>query len=321
MACYHPITGFRCPDGKVRFKGAGVTVFHDQPVKISCGQCSGCRLERSRNWAVRCVHESQMHEENSFVTLTYSDDNLPADRGLDIRHVQQFLKRLRNEMVRCNKLNPKHPKSFRYFHCGEYGNAPKPGAKDQKGYRPHYHILFFGVDFSSDRKYKYKTKHGDLVYTSELLDHLWEKGNCEIGSLTVESAAYTARYIMKKHTGKKAWLTYGEHVDTDTGEIDFYRQPPYTSMSRRPGLGASWLLKFHSDVYPNDAVILKGGKKVRPPAYYDRLLHDSDPDLHETLKKQRATNARPHRHNNTPERLTVREKVADLQYKRYKRNL
>ena len=117
MACFHPVIGFRAkypnPDS-----GRTPLVFSardaadpDDPLKIPCGRCIGCRLERSRQWAIRCVHEASLYERNCFITLTFSPEHFPKDRSLNKRDFQLFIKRLRK------KFGP----GVRYFHCGEYG--------------------------------------------------------------------------------------------------------------------------------------------------------------------------------------------------------
>ena len=47
-------------------------------VKVPCGKCIGCLLDRSRMWADRCMLEMQYHESNLFVTLTYDDVHVPV---------------------------------------------------------------------------------------------------------------------------------------------------------------------------------------------------------------------------------------------------
>jgi len=104
MPCYSPITGYRSkeinPTGKrsIVFNPAKAEQ-RDQALQISCGQCIGCRLERSRRWAVRCMHEAQMHRYSCFLTLTYSDEFLPSDGTLVLKDFQDFMKRLRKRVV------------------------------------------------------------------------------------------------------------------------------------------------------------------------------------------------------------------------------
>ena len=262
----------------------GAAGYSDRKLELPCGQCIGCRLARSRQWALRCVHEAAMHERNCFVTLTYSPENLPADGSLDVTHWQKFAKRLRK------RVGP-----FRYFHCGEYG---------EENARPHYHACLFGVDFAEDREAFKKRPYP--VWSSRTLTESWGLGFCTVGRLTYESAAYVARYVMKKATGELAETRYAK-VDPDTGEVVGQVKPEYVTMSRRPGIGASWFEKYRGDVFPADEVVHEG-RRFRPPRFYEDRLGD-DPLL-EVLKRKRREAAAKHKDDLTHERLVVREKVA-----------
>ena len=72
--------------------------YYDMPIQVPCGQCAGRRLDQSKQWALRCVHEAQVHDENCFITLTYNNENLPKDGSLNKRDFQLFMKRLIKEM-------------------------------------------------------------------------------------------------------------------------------------------------------------------------------------------------------------------------------
>ena len=83
MPCYHPLKGYRSkfvnPDtGKRSVVFNPREGFYDLPQQVPCGQCIGCRLEYSRQWAMRCAHEASLYEDNCFITLTYNPDNLPG---------------------------------------------------------------------------------------------------------------------------------------------------------------------------------------------------------------------------------------------------
>lgn len=234
---------------------------------LPCGQCVGCRLSYSRQWAVRCVHEAQMHDNNSFITLTYSPDELMKRDNpwsLDVRDFQLFMKRLRK----------RYGKKVRFFHCGEYGD---------KNARPHYHALLFGHDFE-DKKL-WQVRDDVRLFISDELNELWPYGFSTIGDVSFQSAAYCARYVMKKITGDKADDHY-TWIDPTTGEVR-PRSPEYCTMSRNKGLGHDWLMKYKSDVYPNDYVVVNG-HEVKPPRYYDSLL--SEEEL-ATIKDKRAQEA------------------------------
>lgn len=296
MSCYKPIQGFQSPNtGKLTKQYRPGWAY----LEVPCGYCIGCRLDRSRSWAIRCMHESQMHENNSFVTLTYDQDNLPNHASLNPKHFQLFIKNLRKRVA---------PKKVRYFQCGEYGEQLQ---------RPHHHACLFGHDFSD--KYLWTERNGNQCFRSKTLEELWPYGQSEIGDVTWSSAAYTARYIMKKITGSAAREHY-ETIDPDTGEIIQFKLPEYVTMSRRPGIGKSWFQKYWTDVYPSDQVIVDG-KPHKPPKYYDGLMEEIDPALIEHVRALREQFADDHQEDNTPKRLREREFVKQAQTEFLKRNL
>jgi hypothetical protein len=317
MACFKPLTAWYSKE--VNGSGKRSLVFSqqgalqpDQPIEIACGQCHGCRLERSRQWAVRCMHESELHEQNCFLTLTFDDDHLykrPVPESVDLREFQLFMKKLRERFVPKNPYDYKSERvkfddwqfdnGIRFFHCGEYG--------DESG-RPHYHALLFNFDFPD--KQKFTDNKGFPLYTSEILQELWPYGYALIGAVTFESAAYVARYVMKKVNGEAQEEHYKKIYVDEHGvvirEVDL--KPEYITMSRRPGIGARWYKNFKSDVYPCDSVVVNG-KKVNPPKFYDKQLEKEDPFLLADLKAARVERALDHYDNNTPERLEKRAQI------------
>jgi hypothetical protein len=193
------------------------------------------------------------------------------------------------------RLRKKYGKGIRFYHCGEYG---------EKYGRPHYHACLFNFDFP-DKKL-WKISNGQRLYISNALQDLWSDpktgeplGFCTIGDVTFESAAYVARYIMKKINGDQA---DGHYVDPDGVCI----KPEYTTMSRRPGVGRGWYEKFGEYTYDHDHVVLNG-KKMKPPKYYDNVLKTERPYHFEDIKENRLTEAEKYADNNTRERLEVRE--------------
>jgi hypothetical protein len=290
VACYSPIQAYRNPfdhEGPLLFSpphpgfsaSANIAL---SGLKIPCGRCIGCRLEYSRQWAMRCHHEASLHIFNSFITLTYDPEHLPEDGSLNVLHFQKFMKRLRKKI---------QPLKIRFFHCGEYGDKTR---------RPHYHALIFGYGFPDKKIFK-KQKSGDL-FTSDILTKCWGKGHCLVGDLTFESAAYVARYVVKKINGQQKFLHYAI-INHETGEFHSLKQE-YTTMSRRPGIAADWFAKYYEDVYPSDSVYVNG-RVMRPPKYYDILFKKLDPALMEQISDTRRDNFNPT--DCTPERLKVRE--------------
>lgn len=225
------------------------------------------------------MHEASLHDEGCFLTLTYDDDHLPAGGTLVKRHFQLFMKKLR-------KLNP--GKRIRFFHCGEYG---------EHNFRPHYHALLFGFEPMD------KEKISGEFWASQSLEKIWGRGFVGGGSITFDSAAYVARYCLKKVTGELADEHY-MRVD-DFGEA-FWLQPEYVTMSRRPGIGRDWIDKFRSDVYPSDEVIANSFPS-KPPRYYDGVLEADDPEMLVRIKQERVARALSRVADSTALRLHQRE--------------
>lgn len=313
MPCFTPLEAVRT-EGRVRVTGKGNPWLWPgkDRFSIACGQCRACRLEHSRQWALRCVHEASLNTRaidprtnksvggngNAFITLTYDDEHLPHDHSVDVKHWQDFAKRLRK------KIGP-----FRFFHCGEYGDETL---------RPHYHACIFGYDFHGDREF-HKNTDGGRLFTSKLLEETWGQGFALVGEVNWQTAAYVARYCLKKASPPTSaslavqesqvaeWVQRYQRIDEDTGE-EWFVKPEYVTMSRRPGLGAGWYERFKGDVYPDDFVIHEG-RRFRPPRYYDGRLEAEDPQLLETLKNKRVASAAEHKEDQTPERLATRERV------------
>lgn len=288
MTCYSPLQAYR-PPGDSDSKKLVWNLRRGEEgesVQVPCNQCLGCRLEYSRQWAIRCMHEASLYVDNCFITLTFSDKYLPKDRSLDLSIFQKFLKRLRKKF---------YPHKIRFYHCGEYG--------EQYG-RPHYHALLFNFDFSD--KVLWRQSNGYNLYRSEILEQLWPFGHATVGAATFESAAYVARYMLKKQKGKDSHEYY-RRVDPDTGNyVDL--TPEYATMSRKPGIGKDWLKKYKTDVYPADYVVVKG-KKMRPPKYYDCQFAVEHPLEFDEIKYSRLQKALKHADDNTPERLLVKQKI------------
>lgn len=287
MPCFSPLKAYRAPNGIAFNSKQG---YSDKPLRLRCGQCLGCRTSRKQDWAIRCVHEAQMHDRNCFLTLTYDDDHLPEDHGLRKEHFQNFMKKVRNE----------YGPGVRYLHAGEYGDS---------GARPHYHALLFGLDFaetSAPLRRGNAAKHP--LRASSWIAEKWHHGFHSIGRVTFQSAAYTASYVVKKATGDLATERY-TRVDPETGEC-WTVPPEYGTMSRRPGLGTSWFEKYwNTDCYPQNFVVVNG-RTYRPPAFYDELLGKKDPELLRRMLEQRKAQVRGNFDDYTDERLAVREKVS-----------
>ena len=192
---------------------------------------------------------------------------------------------------------------------GEYGERYR---------RPHFHACLFGINFH-DRKPIRNSPSGFQLYESATLQKIWPYGFSSIGDVTFESAAYIARYVLKKINGDKAEQHYTT-IDLETGEIKKLK-PEFNQMSRNGGIGLHWLKKYTADVYPDGKVVRRGGASFNAPRYYDKWHKKAFPTEHEQLKLARQLEALSRRKDNTNRRLQDKETVAKAQATILKRTI
>lgn len=294
MPCFKPVTAFQPLEG-------GSLCFSEKKgcreIQIPCGQCIGCRLRKQNAWAVRCMAEAQMHDENWFVTWTYADEHMPLHGSLDYRDMQLTNKKLRHDLGK-----------FRFFVAGEYG--------DSFG-RCHWHSLMFGLRLPDLEVVK--TVGDQPIYKSKRLEDAWGRGHVFLGLVTPQSARYCASYTLKKVNGDLAEERY-TRVIAETGEI-VKVAPEMARMSLRPGIGAAWLEKYWPEVVAHDGVCMNG--RVNPmPRYFDKRLRMFDDDalvasIESELDSKRAEGVARAADNLTRERLAVREQCAVARVKFY----
>lgn len=230
---------------------------------------------------MRCVLEARSHDANSFVTLTYNDENLPANKSLEPDHLRKFLDRLRK------KKGP-----FRYYACGEYGDHTK---------RAHYHACLFGMQFADKIELQ---KYGDTtLYYSAELEQLWGHGHTSVGDVTFESAAYCARYVLKKRLSVNKQRQSHYYLKEETGELIPVIHP-FARMSLATAIGRQWLSKNHADIYSHDKdFLVMRGKEMKPPKYFDRIYDTINPERMARIKETRKEKAK----NYTLEELRTHE--------------
>lgn len=207
---------------------------------VPCGYCGACRHNRRVDWSYRLNIEFKNASRASFITLTYSDENVPICETVDKttgevyrfqtlvkKDVQLFLKRLRKKQDGSGKS------SIRYYSVGEYGS---------KTFRPHYHILLFNCSLRPD----------DIV-------RCWKLGHVHIGQVNESSIHYMTKY----------------HVNYDKKKFKGLREPEFAQMSRRPAIGFQFLGKESKYSYDNGFVhIMNNGYRQRMPRYYREKLFD-----------------------------------------------
>lgn len=184
MSCNLPITAYYANkvnpetgkrsltfNQKLGYQGSDPTI--PRVLAVPCGKCHGCRADQSLMWSIRGYHESTLHEQNSFLTLTYNDENLPPDGKIDKRHLQLFFKALRRDGTK-----------IRYIACGEYGGQTR---------RPHYHAIIFGRDWLEGA-----IPVSDTMYTHQSLTECWRRGFISVAPVTMASICYVCGYVNKK---------------------------------------------------------------------------------------------------------------------------
>lgn len=188
--------------------------------ELPCGKCEECRKSYARDWSVRCYHESLFHNENSYLTLTFSNlandifnkeieksfkngtnklckncingsnhYRYPVYYSLNKGLIKLWIKKMRDYLYRKYKI------SIRYFGCGEYGS-------EEKTNRSHFHLIVFGYGFNSNDNFRTfqsgLSKTGFPIYISEELVSLWPYGNSYVEPLTMNACSYVAQYCLKK---------------------------------------------------------------------------------------------------------------------------
>lgn len=225
-----------------------------------CGKCKGCLVNRKRLWTHRMILEAYAHEKNCFITLTYSDENLPEGNSLSPETLKKYFYRLRQNIK---------PARVRYYAVGEYGTS------GGRGINPHYHICAFGL---GEEDY-YDIARSWLVTEGERKGQ--PLGFVHVGSFTPQSAAYVAGYVQKKSEYNKQMYD----------EMGLY--PEFARMSNRPGIGGH-AIKIISDVIASNLdfltetgdvpISLKHGEKIFPLGNYLREKLRMELGLDHTLE-------------------------------------
>lgn len=162
--------------------------------------------------------EGYKHDASCFITLTYSDDELPYVEtpeghlpSLCRRDVQLFVKRLRKKLSKhFGELG-----RFRFYICGEYGPQTN---------RPHYHGILFGVDAGY----------------ADWINRAWSQGMTSVFPATTETMQYVAGYVTKKIVKPRTKKDY--------------RVKEFGLMSRKPGIGMLALPELIELMRTNEAI-------------------------------------------------------------------
>ena len=242
-------------------------------IQIPCGWCLNCRLDK-QNWlSDACTYEQKKYNYvAAFVTFTYDDihiyDNInisqdnfyhyvddngklhyeaynsskPVQYSLRRDDARNFLKRVRSKIDYYYKKNKIKNvdlcrKDFKVIYNGEYG--------DTFG-RPHYHFVFFGLDWD---------------FCKPIFQECWQNGL--IDSLPVKSGCfeYITKYLIKQVHGKQAEELY----DNNNLERPF--------LTHSIGLGKGLILDQLDFIKAHNLCYLDFNDKLKPiPIYYRNRL-------------------------------------------------
>ncbi len=253
---------------------------------LNCSKCISCRGTLASQWTSRYCNEYSMNEQNTVLTLSYSDENLPKYGSLNPDHTDKFLASIRRELLK--KYNIK----IKYALIGEYGGLT---------HRPHYHILIFGWDPTDKEVYQKKTATSSALWLSEFIQKHWPYGLAFIGEFNQGTAQYVADHNSHKIRSELAGIQEDEKnwvKHPITGEaVELYKE--FVRRSTRPAIGKSWYDKYgKSDLYNTDSLV-RDGIERQIPSYYDKQLRKENPDLYKTIKEKRVANGE----NKTPETI------------------
>ncbi|QCS37359.1 replication initiation protein [Tortoise microvirus 92] len=207
--------------------------FRQGSQSFGCGQCIPCLIQRRRTWTHRLMLESYSHESAAFVTLTYDPENEPPGRTLVRRDVTLWLDKFRKKVLR------KYGRRIRYYYVGEYGDENS---------RPHYHIALYGGGFCHNGRSIYSKTQKTCCPFCDLVLSTWEKGLIHVDELNPTTAQYVCGYVTKKMTHPESKCT-----DKCTHPPLNGRKPEFSSMSKKPGIGALAITKVA------DALTTDGG--------------------------------------------------------------
>lgn len=311
MACYKPLRGIvlGIQDGKKRLKVVPYdsieTLKPDgseyENFPLPCGHCVGCRQDQAKEWSNRLLMESLYHDQSYFITLTYNDNNahfvdyvnprtgqyFPKETKhqatLDKRDVQLFMKLLRKEFP---------DDKLRYYCAGEYGG---------RTFRPHYHLILFGLHVDAKEFVPFgKSETGDPYFVWPRLDQIWKKGFTSIEPANEYTFKYVANYVTKK-LGVKPNKYY-----EDQGLV-----APFNLMSRKPGIGADYLID-NIEILANDRIVIgtpRGSYEFAPPRYFKKVYKELMPNEYQ---KNVDVNAKA-----SADRKDAIEKKTNLHYTEY----
>lgn len=233
------------------------TPYFVKGIYVPCGKCYDCRLNKRQAWCFRLFQELRNRPVAYFVTLTYSEENVP-NKCYDVKHLDRYKannyytlsKEDASAFIESCQKHLRTDKQFkkklvRYYLIGEYGDkCHLVGGTN----RPHYHaIMYFPKGCTKD-------------FAREIINSSWSYGIVDIEPVTFADINYVAKHQFKESKGN-----------------DYQRQyaPIFAKMSRQNGGLGSNYLQYVQRLKPSrlsKLYVLLNGYKIALPQFYRKKL-------------------------------------------------
>lgn len=176
-------------------------------IKYPCGKCLACQKNKRDEWSYRLQVELDNSGPSFFVTLTYSDLNIPVgDHGFQVlksdvkKFTSKLYKKTRERFDAYKRdgvtYSPSADRHFRYFICSEYGPESK---------RPHYHgLIFFPIgcditlhEFTCEVRRCWSCVPEPVKYLPNGAPFTIPLGNVMVDLCNGNRIGYTSKYVVK----------------------------------------------------------------------------------------------------------------------------
>lgn len=214
---------------------------------FNCGKCQSCQAKVRQDWEIRLTNELKTSKTGICITLTYRNDCLPPGATLVKSDVQNYIKRIRQQLWR-NRDN----RRIKYFVAGEYG--------DRFG-RPHYHAIIFGLSM--------RDQH--------LLHDKWQMGFTKVDILSPQSIRYVTKYLQKPSI-------FRGRAGRNLYRYQMHKEPPFRLMSQ--GIGLTWFLENIIDCMRDKCVKWFDKIRALPKSYRRALMLTQDDYPHLKIRQQ-----------------------------------
>lgn len=219
-------------------------------VKVPCGHCPACQINKASEWATKLYCEAQTNNFYYFTTLTYNDESYRSDR--DFRDdITKFIKRLRAK---------NNDQKLKYFYSFEYGEHTQRG---------HFHIIIYFKDHQPKDKLEFlKKNQGHNYFSSQMISDTWTYGynvTCPKDD-DISTLNYVARYCVKK-------------AGDDKGFIGFSKSGQ--------GLGAEYIKEIAPSKTDTNLLIHSYRKTTikKIPKHYRELISEINPVLSDKIEQ------------------------------------